>query len=51
MRDDSQVTILEMAKRLGITTRAIEKQIFNLKKDGKVKRIGGAKGGHWEVMK
>jgi ATP-dependent DNA helicase RecG len=40
-----------LAEALGITSRAVEKQISQLKKQGKLQRIGPAKGGHWKVMK
>lgn len=39
-----------MAELLGISVRAVEKQLANLKTAGKLCRIGGAKGGHWEVI-
>lgn len=42
--------IQELSEELNISTRAIEKQIANLKGQGRIKRIGPAKGGHWEVM-
>ncbi len=44
------ITIPELAEALGITTRAIEKQISSLRKTGQLKRIGPARGGHWEVI-
>lgn len=50
MRENSQITIPELANVLGITTRAIEKQIAKLQKIGRLKRIGPAKGGRWEVV-
>ena len=39
-----------LAEKLGITSRAVEKQIDHLKKAGIVRRVGPAKGGHWEVV-
>jgi ATP-dependent DNA helicase RecG len=39
MSENSHITISELAKRLEITTRAIEKQIAGLKKKGQLKRI------------
>jgi predicted HTH transcriptional regulator len=36
---------------LGITRRALEKQIAKLREEGRIRRIGPAKGGHWEVIK
>lgn len=39
-----------LAKKMGISSRAIEKQIDLLKKDGRLSRIGPAKGGSWKVI-
>ncbi len=39
----------EIADALGITQRAVEKQIAKLREEGRIRRIGPAKGGHWEV--
>ena len=44
-----KTTIPELASALKVTTRAVEKQIAKLKKSGRLRRIGPAKGGHWEV--
>lgn len=41
----------ELAEIVGISERKIEKNIATLKKMGRLKRIGSAKGGHWEVVK
>ncbi|MBW1809242.1 MAG: HTH domain-containing protein [Deltaproteobacteria bacterium] len=49
MARDPQVTISEIAIELGITTRAVEKQISNLKESGRIERVGPDKGGHWKV--
>jgi ATP-dependent DNA helicase RecG len=40
----------EVAERLEITQRAVEKQIAKLREDGRLRRIGPARGGHWEVL-
>jgi len=45
------ITIPELAENLGITTRAVEKQIANLKKQGIIERIGPDKGGYWKIIK
>nr|WP_198012279.1 HTH domain-containing protein [Desulfosarcina sp. BuS5] len=50
MRENFQITIPELANVLEITTRAIEKQIAKLQKNGRLKRIGPPKGGCWEVV-
>ncbi len=45
-----QISARQIAERLGLTLRAVEKQLANLKADGAIKRIGPARGGHWEVV-
>lgn len=45
-----EISAEELASRIGISSRAVEKQIAVLKKKGLLKRIGPARGGHWEVI-
>lgn len=40
-----------MALQIGITERSVERNIRKLQTEGKLKRVGPAKGGHWEVLK
>ncbi|MCE5299819.1 MAG: hypothetical protein LLG37_02960 [Spirochaetia bacterium] len=51
IENNKYISIPMMAKSVGLTTRAIEKNLAKLKVKGLVKRIGGAKGGHWKVIK
>lgn len=51
MQDNPKITIPEIVEIIGISKRAIEKQISQLKKENKVKRVGGRKEGYWEVIK
>jgi len=44
-----QISKREMAGKIGISTTAIDKNLNSLKKRGILKRIGSAKGGHWEL--
>ena len=39
-----------MAETLGISRRAVAKQIAALKENGQLRRVGPDKGGHWEVV-
>jgi len=39
-----------MAQYIRVTERSIERNIKKLQKEGLLKRIGPAKGGHWEVV-
>jgi ATP-dependent DNA helicase RecG len=47
---ESALSARQIAIRLGITQRAVEKQLAKLRKEGKLKRVGPAKGGHWDVI-
>ena len=47
--NNNDITISELYSKLGISTRAIEKQLDKLKQKGIVRRVGPAKGGHWEI--
>ena len=38
-----------MAQIIKVTERSVERNIQKLQKEGKLKRIGPDKGGHWEV--
>jgi hypothetical protein len=49
MRAEPKVSAKAIADELGITSRAVEKNIAALKELGVVVRVGAAKGGHWEA--
>ncbi len=40
----------ELAKKIGISTTAVDKNIVSLKLKGLLKRVGPDKGGHWEAV-
>ncbi len=48
--ENASITTEQMAARLGISTRAVEKHLSNLKAKGLLRRVGPDKGGHWEVV-
>lgn len=50
MKENSKISISEMADKVGISTTSIEKNIGYLKKQGIVRRIGPARGGYWDVV-
>ncbi len=50
IRQDVFITTEKLGKNLGVSKRAILKQIEKLKKRGRLRRIGPARGGHWEVV-
>ena len=48
---DNNITYAELANKIGITEKSIYINIEKLKQKGLLKRIGPAKGGHWEIIK
>lgn len=44
------ITIPEMAEKMQISTRAVEKQIAKLKSKGAIQRVGNNKVGYWEII-
>jgi len=50
MQNNPKISITALASELGISTTAIEKHITRLKEQNIIKRVGSAKGGHWEVI-
>jgi len=50
LRTNSGMAATGIAELLGITPRAVEKQIAKLREAGRLRRIGPDKGGHWEVV-
>ena len=51
LEQDGTQTIPQLAEQIGITPRAIEKNIKKLQEFGLLRRMGGRKEGHWEVLK
>lgn len=50
MRSNPSISTEEIGNRIGITKRAVLKQVEKLKLKGKVERIGPAKGGYWKIV-
>lgn len=49
LEKDNRITISQLASALNISTRAVEKHFSSLKKEIRLKRIGGKKDGYWEL--
>ena len=49
MMRNPRVTIIQLAKKLGMGTTAIENHLKVMREQGCIKRVGPAKGGRWEV--
>jgi ATP-dependent DNA helicase RecG len=50
MKENAFITIPELAEKTGVTERSVERNIQKLQDNGIIRRIGPAKGGHWEVL-
>jgi len=50
MVQNPQITINELAEDIGISDRAVKKNIKVLKEKGLLRRVGPAKGGYWQVI-
>lgn len=50
IEQNPQITREIMAIKLGLSDSAIAKNLRKLQKEGKLKRVGPDKGGHWEVI-
>ncbi len=49
IKEDGTNSALSMAKKLNITSRAVEKNIKVLREQGILVRHGAARGGYWEI--
>ncbi|MFQ5455352.1 MAG: ATP-binding protein [Nitrospirota bacterium] len=49
MKSNPYITAKELSGIIGISDRKIKENIKKLKEIGLIKRVGSAKGGHWEV--
>ena len=49
IKKNPKISKRELSEKIGISTTAIDKNITTLKKKKMIKRLGSAKGGHWEV--
>jgi len=50
IRENSTVSASQMGENIGISKRAILKQIEKLKHSGRLRRTGSPKTGHWEIL-
>lgn len=47
--DNPKMTMAEMAERLDVTKRTIERRGKQLREIGRIERVGSRRFGHWEV--
>lgn len=51
LREDPNITIQRMMSITGLSRNGVKWNLAELKRTGRVRRIGPDKGGHWEVVK
>ena len=51
IKENPQITRKILSETIGVSPSAIQKHINRLKNDGIIRRVGGDRGGHWEVIK
>jgi len=51
IKNNEKITIPEIAKKVNVNEKTIKRDIMKLKKEGKLKRVGPDKGGHWKIIK
>jgi predicted HTH transcriptional regulator len=51
MKENAFIIIPEPAEKTGVTERSGERNIQKLQDSGIIRRVGPAKGGHWEVLR
>jgi ATP-dependent DNA helicase RecG len=47
---NQEITIPELARIFKISERSVERNLSRLQKNQKLKRVGGAKGGKWQIV-
>lgn len=50
IKANPHITQKQLIHETGLTRRGVEWNLKKLKKEGRLKRVGPAKGGYWEVI-
>jgi len=50
VKENPRITREELARLLGITPDGVKYHLDNMKKKGLIRRVGGRKEGHWEII-
>ena len=51
LKEYPDMTRERLAAEVGLSVRGVEKNLAQLKSAGRIRRIGGRKGGRWEVIR
>ena len=49
LSENGRLSAVNLAEKIGVSAKAVEKHLANLKADGIIEHIGPAKGGYWRV--
>ena len=50
IRHNPKVSAAEIAMKVGLSSRAIEKRIKTMRENGFIRRVGPDRGGYWEII-
>jgi ATP-dependent DNA helicase RecG len=50
IRADAKVTAQKMVIALGVTDKTIKRHLKILREQGRIKRVGSDKAGHWKII-
>ena len=51
IKENPAITTLEMARKIGLTVKAVEKNLKILRDNGNIRHIGANRGGSWEILR
>ena len=51
LKENPKLSAKKLSEKIGITSRAVEKQLASLVEKGFIKHEGSPKGGYWEILK
>ena len=49
--DDNKISLKELANKIDVHGRTLDRIIPSMKGKGIIKRVGSARSGHWEIVK
>ena len=50
IKNDPNISAAAIAEQIGVSSRAVEKQLKKLRDENLIRRVGPDKGGHWEIV-
>ena len=51
IRENNAVSLKELAQKIGVASKTIQRDLGRLKSENVIRRIGPDKGGYWQIMK